>query len=171
MINSNKIYFISGPLGQHSTWCLENLEKLFSFNDNNKVYFKFGSPSRLCYTSAVRPYDRISLVINDHISNFQNVNFVYHGWELLTCLDDLYRDFPGSEFLFIVNNESVPTITGKISRMRKFNDEEFLISTAKVHTKTIHEFVEGKTHTSKIREEKDSDGLILKSITTYHLVN
>ena len=73
MINSNKIHFITAPLGQYTGWSLDNVENLFSFNNNNKIFFKFGSKARLEISTAVPRYTRISLVANDHISNFHNI--------------------------------------------------------------------------------------------------
>jgi hypothetical protein len=172
MINSNKIHFITAPLGQYTAWSLDNVENLFSFNNNNKIFFKFGSKARLDISTSVPRYTRISLVTNDHISNFHNINFVYYGWELITCLDELYRDFPGSEFSLSINNLEDPRLEKlDVRNLKKYNDLDFLITTYEQHRTIIRNFLEGKTYTSKIREKKSADGSIEKSITTYYLTN
>ena len=39
----------------------------------NKIYFRFGTLSRLDLETMYNHYDRISLIINDQISNFHNI--------------------------------------------------------------------------------------------------
>ena len=172
MINSNKIYFIASPLGQYSSWCFNNLEKLFNLDENNKIYFKFGSPARLDFLSAVSPYDRISLIIKDQISNFNNTNFFYYGWEVVPCLDQLSRDFPESEFLLIVNNLSDTELeTLENGKMGKYNNPEFLFKIAHSHRSIINNFIKDKICTARLRERKSENGDIERSITTFHLKN
>jgi hypothetical protein len=172
MINSNKIYFIASPLGQYSSWCFNNLETLLHLNDNNKIYFRFGASARLDFSSGVSPYDRISLVIKDQVSNFHDTNFFYYGWEVVPCLDELYRDFPESEFFLIVNNLNDTELeTLDNGKMLKYNTPEFLSAVADSHRATIKNFISNKACTVRVREKKSDNGTIERSITTYHLKN
>jgi hypothetical protein len=163
---------MSAPLGQYSKWYLDNLEKIYQLDDKNKIFFRFESQFRLDRSSAVVPYDRISLIIKDHISHFNNTNFFYYGWELLTCLEDLYQNFLGSEFILIVNNIDDPELKSfENGKIWKQHGLDFLVPTAARHRTLIDEFIKGKDYISKVREKKSIDGSIEKSITTYHLKN
>jgi len=172
MINSNKIYFITSPLGQYNVWCLDKLKTLFHYDDNNKIYFRFGSLSRLDLELMYDHYDRISLIINDQISNFHNTNFFYYGWEILPCLDELYRDFPGSEFLLVVNNLDDDSFQLAANKKKgKLKDPAF-VAAAEANQKTaIKNFIKGKIYTDRVRERKSENGAVERSITTYYLKN
>jgi hypothetical protein len=172
MINSNKIYFITSPLGQYNAWCLEKLETLLHFNNNNKIYFRFGTMTRLDLVPMYNAYDRVSLIINDQISNFHNTNFFYYGWETISCLDKLYENFPGSEFLLVVNNFDNETLeTLEKGKMGKLNDPTILPKVAEDQKNSIKNFINGKIYTDRVRERKSENGDVEKSITTYHLKN
>ena len=170
MINSNKIYFITSPLGQYNPWCLDKLKTLFHFDDNNKIYFRFGTMIRLDLPPIYNHYDRISSVINDQISNFHNTNFFYYGWEIIPCLDELYENFPGSEFLLAVNNLDNAALEAiEKGKMGKTVDRSILPKIAEDQKNSINSFIKGKICTARLREKKSDDGIIEKSITTYHL--
>jgi hypothetical protein len=171
MINSNKLYFITAPLGHYSAWCFNNLDALLYLNDNNKIYFRFGTASRLDLATEDSPYDRISLIIKDQISNFHNTNFFYYGWEVVPCLNELYRDFPNSEFLLVVNNLNDLGLENlEYGKIGNYN-AEFLSKVAENHSAAIKSFIKDKICTARLREKKSDSGIVEKSITTYHLKN
>jgi len=172
MTNSNKIYFITSPLGQYNGWCLDKIETLFHYDDNNKIYFRFGTLSRLDLETMYDHYDRISLIINDQISNFHNTNFFYYGWEILPCLDELYKNFPGSEFLLAVNNlDDMPYEISENKKRFKLKDPKFIAAAEATQKEAIKNFVKDKIYTARVRERKSENGDIERSITTYHLKN
>jgi hypothetical protein len=172
MTNSNKIYFITSPLGQYNGWCLDKIETLFHYDDNNKIYFRFGTLSRLDLETMYNHYDRISLIINDQISNFHNTNFFYYGWEILPCLDELYKNFPGSEFLLAINNlDDMPYEISENKKRFKLKDPKFIAAAEATQKEAIKNFVKDKIYTARVRERKSENGDIERSITTYHLKN
>jgi len=170
MTNSNKIYFITSPLGQYNGWSLDKLDTLFDYNDNNKIYFRFGTLSRLDLEPMYNHYDRISLIINDQISNFHNTNFFYYGWEILPCLDELYKNFPESEFLLVVNNLNDNSFQLAENKKKfKLKDPAFVAAAEATQKEAIKNFIKDKVYTDRVRERKSQNGDVERSITTYHL--
>lgn len=169
MTYQNKIYFFSAPLGQYSIWILENLEKLVGVNPNrNRIHFKFGTPGRLDIDTGVPPYERMSLVLRDQLSNFENTDFIYYGWEIIYCLEDLRRDYPDAEFFLILSNSDHAKERGMLGHL-KFNSREFLLNKMSEQEILIRNFLENKNAIEQLREKKDPSGFIVESISTYHL--
>ena len=159
-------------MGQYNGWCLDKIETLFHYDNNNKIYFRFGTLSRLDLETMYNHYDRISLIINDQISNFHNTNFFYYGWEILPCLDELYKNFPGSEFLLAINNlDDMPYEISENKKRFKLKDPKFIAAAEATQKEAIKNFVKDKIYTAQVRERKSENGDIERSITTYHLKN
>ena len=91
---------------------LELLPTLLNYNTDNKINFRFGFYHRVDLIGTVSPFNRIRETIREHQSLYPETTLVYCGWELVECLDDLYKEFKPAEF-FITTKKSMPECVTK----------------------------------------------------------
>jgi hypothetical protein len=103
---SDRIIFLIAPIGGGKNWMLDNIDDLFKFDDKPRIYFRFGTMERIDIPSA--PFPRIHATIEDHRLQFPDRNFIYYGWELSDCIEEIFAEYPTSEFFFTTKeyNES-----------------------------------------------------------------
>jgi hypothetical protein len=109
----NRIIFLICPNGHGTGWAVDHAKSFFDTPEKT-ITFKFGFTVNLDLIGRTRPFNRIVETIKTHQSTFPEFSFVYCGWELIDCVDELYEKFPDAEFF----------ITTKIFNEKKF--EQFV---------------------------------------------
>jgi hypothetical protein len=107
----NKIIFLIAPTAHGTDWAV-NKTRLF-FNVPEKTFtFKFGFTLTLDLIGRIKPFNRIVETIKTLQSKFPEFSFVFCGWELIECLDELYEKFPDAEFFITTKtfNEHITNI-------------------------------------------------------------
>jgi hypothetical protein len=108
----SKIVFLINPINHGMNLSLELLPTLLNYNIDNKINFRFGFSQGVDLIGTVKPFNRIRETIKEHRLIYPETTLVYCGWELLECLDDLYKEFEQAEF-FITTKKSMPSCVTK----------------------------------------------------------
>jgi hypothetical protein len=108
----SKVIFLITPINHGMNLSLELLPTLLNYNTDNKINFRFGFYHRVDLIGTVSPFNRIRETIREHQSLYPETTLVYCGWELVECLDDLYKEFKPAEF-FITTKKSMPECVTK----------------------------------------------------------
>jgi hypothetical protein len=108
----SKVIFLITPINHGMNLSLELLPTLLNYNTDNKINFRFGFYHRVDLIGTVSPFNRIRETIREHQSLYPETPLVYCGWELVECLDDLYKEFKPAEF-FITTKKSMPECVTK----------------------------------------------------------
>jgi hypothetical protein len=157
MTNQDRIVFCIAPVGHGKNWVLDNSELLFKLDNKPKIYFRFGSPQRIDLPLTKSPFPRIRATVNDQTTKFKNSDFIYHGWELIECVEELYNEYPHAEFFVIAptfednGDATVETFTKRRSNNQNSGlvfYEEAVRERIKAHYKLLHDFLENKTLTT-----------------------
>ena len=93
----NRIIFLICPNGHGMGWAVDHTKSFFDTPEKT-ITFKFGFTVNLDLIGRTRPFARIVETIKTHQSTFPEFSFVYCGWELIDCVDELYEKFPTAEF-------------------------------------------------------------------------
>ena len=128
----NKIIFLIAPTAHGTDWAV-NRSRAF-FNVPEKTFtFKFGFTLTLDLIGRIKPFNRIVETIKTLQSKFPEFSFVFCGWELIECLDELYEKFPDAEFF-------ITTKTFNETKFQKFFEgKEDAISQLEVDHAAIRE--------------------------------
>jgi len=94
----NRMIFLIGPNGHGTSWAVDHARSFFKLPEKT-ITFKFGFNVNLDLIGRTKPFNRIVETINTLQSTFPEFSFVYCGWELIECLDDLRDKYPDAEFL------------------------------------------------------------------------
>lgn len=93
----NRIIFLICPNGHGTSWAVDHAKSFFNTPEKT-ITFKFGFTVNLDLIGRTKPFARIVETIKTHQSTFPEFSFVYCGWELIECVDELYEKFPSAEF-------------------------------------------------------------------------
>jgi len=92
-------------MGQGKDYLIEHADKIFDIDlEGKRIFFKFGANSRMDLDTD--PFERICLTIQEHIETFSNTTFVYYGWELVECLEQLYISFNKCDFFITLKTSN-----------------------------------------------------------------
>jgi hypothetical protein len=93
----NKMIFLIAPTAHGSDWAVNRARPFFNVPEKTFT-FKFGFTITLDLIGRIKPFNRIVETIKTLQSRFPEFSFVFCGWELIECLDELYEKFPDAEF-------------------------------------------------------------------------
>jgi hypothetical protein len=116
MINGNRLIFVISPMASRRDWLLEYADVLFDVQDQNKIFFRFGSPAGL--DSKKSPLPRMRLVIDEHLNEFKDTLLIYYGTDVVEMAETLYTEYPESEFLAMrMRKDMKPMLFERLERM------------------------------------------------------
>jgi hypothetical protein len=89
--------FLIAPNGHGTSWAVDHSKDFFKVSEKT-ITFKFGFTINLDLIGRIKPFNRIVETIKTLQSTFPEFSFVFCGWELIECVDELYNKFPDAEF-------------------------------------------------------------------------
>jgi hypothetical protein len=133
-------------MGQGKDYLIEYADKIFDIDlEGKRIFFKFGANSRM--DLECDPFERICLTVQEHINTFSNTTFVYYGWELVECLDQLYISFNQCDFFITLktsNNFKNNLLDNVCSRSKVELNKDKVWYRIEKHFKNIENFLSDK---------------------------
>jgi hypothetical protein len=134
----NRMIFLIAPTGHGSDWAIDNARSFFNVPEKTFT-FKFGFTLTLDLIGRIKPFNRIVETIKTLQSRFPEFFFVFCGWELIECLDELYEKFPDAEF-FITTTRFGETKFQNFLRNKEYEISQMHIDNDGIRESTMHQF-------------------------------